>query len=150
MTGSSSACMLPALSNIDDVAFRKDYHQGKAVNFFYKTFHTRSLLFSPHSGLFQESAMERFVKIVDGFSLMTIFAKSSIIIKCIQFLCYRVSSQSSAYVCVYVSVYVSKQFFVFRVRSLVAIDLHSETKSSQFESGCQLCTEVICLQLSPD
>ena len=100
MTGSSSACMFPALSNIDDVALRKDYHQGKAVNFFYKTFHTRSLLFSPHSGLFQESAMERFVKIVDGFSLMTIFAKSSIIIKCIQFLCYRVSSQSSAYVCV--------------------------------------------------
>ena len=35
---------------------------------------------------------------------------------------------------------------VVRARSLVISDLRSETKGSQFESGCQLCAEVSCLQ----
>ena len=33
-----------------------------------------------------------------------------------------------------------------RARSLVVSDLRSETKDSQFESGCQLCAEVSSLQ----
>ena len=33
-----------------------------------------------------------------------------------------------------------------RARSLVVSDLHSETKGSRFESGCQLCAEMSSLQ----
>ena len=43
-----------------------------------------------------------------------------------------------------VQVFVSK-----RGRVVVFSDLRSEIKGFRFESGCQLCAEVICLQQSP-
>ena len=46
----------------------------------------------------------------------------------------------------YNTLYYVYPLLCIRARSLVVSDLRSETKGSRFESGCQLCAEVSCLQ----